>query len=66
MTTKFHDNKIREISKFYCHGISQEKQRFGTIFRNFSLSPTPPPPKKNTNFVNFVVSASLILNRKSP
>ena len=35
------DNQIRKLSKFYCHGISQEKQRFGTIFRKFSSSPTP-------------------------
>ena len=38
---KISDNKIRNISKFYCHGLSQEKQRFGTIFHEFSPSPTP-------------------------
>ena len=41
---KISDNKIRKISKFYCHGISKEKQRFGTIFRK--ISPPRPPPKR--------------------
>ena len=54
---KISDNKIRKISKFYCHGISQGKQRFWTIFRVFFPSPTQPPPKRN--FINIVVSASL-------
>ena len=34
MTTKGPDTKIRKKSRFYCHGISQEKQRFG----QFSVS----------------------------
>ena len=38
---KTSDNIIRKISKFYCHGISQEKECFWTIFRWFSPSPTP-------------------------
>ena len=38
---KISDNNIRNISEFYCHGVSQEKQRFGTIFRKCSPSPTP-------------------------
>ena len=33
-------NKISEFSKFYCHGISQKKQRFGAIFPLISSSPT--------------------------
>ena len=41
---KISDNKIRKISKFYCHGISQDKQRFGTIFRK--IPPPQPPPKR--------------------
>ena len=40
---KISENKICKISKFYCHGFSQEKQCFGTIFRKFS--PPQPPPK---------------------
>ena len=32
---------IRKNSKFHCHGISQEKERFWTIFRKCPPSPTP-------------------------
>ena len=38
---KISDNKIRKMSRFYCHRISQEKQRLGTIFHKISASPTP-------------------------
>ena len=38
---KISENKARKLSIFYCHGISQEKERFWTIIRKFSLSPTP-------------------------
>ena len=38
---KISDNKIRKISKFYCHEISQEKQRFGQFSINFPLPQTP-------------------------
>ena len=42
---KISDNKIRKMSKIYCHGISQEKkQRFWTIFRK--ISPPRPLPKR--------------------
>ena len=41
---KFSDNKNRKNYKFYCHGISQEKQRFRTIFRE--IPPPQPPPKR--------------------
>ena len=50
------DNKIRKISKFYCHGISQQNKRFWTIFHKFSPLPDP---LQNANFINIVVSASL-------
>ena len=50
MTTKYLTIKFRKISKFYCHGISQEKQCFWTIFRKISPSPTPPPPQ-NANVI---------------
>ena len=39
---KFSDNKIRKISKLYCHRTSLEKKRFWIIFRKFLL-PQPPP-----------------------
>ena len=56
---KISDNKIHKNSKFYCHGISQEKLRFGTMFCKFSASPTP----SKTRFVlcYILVSASLRL-----
>ena len=44
-------------SVFYCHGVCQEKQRFGTIF----LSAPNPPPSKNANFIFIVVSPSLTI-----
>ena len=47
----FSDNKIGKISKLYCHGISQEKQRFGTMFRKISL----PNPLQNAKCINIVV-----------
>ena len=42
MTTKFLDNKFA-LSKFYCRGVSHEKQCFG---RFSSLPPRPHPLKK--------------------
>ena len=38
---KISANKIREISKFDCHGISQEKTAFWDNFRKFFTLPNP-------------------------
>ena len=46
MTTKFFDNKICE-TKFYCRGVSHEKQRFG---RFSSLPPSHPPQNRKFCF----------------
>ena len=53
MTTKFLDNKIA-ISKFYCRGVSHEKQRIWPIL---SLPPKA-PPLNTANFIFIVVSLS--------
>ena len=58
MTTKFLDNKNVALSKFYCRGVSHEKQRFWMIFLS---APTAPPPLKSEIFIFIVVSPSLIL-----
>ena len=58
---KISDNKIRKISKIYCHGISQERGAFG----QFSVKFPPPQPLQNANFINIVVSASLIYRLKA-
>ena len=57
MTTKFSTIKFALLT-FYCHGVSQEKQRFGGRFS--SLAPRPPPPPKKNAFFSVVVSPSLI------
>ena len=57
MTTKHFSTIKCALSKCYCHGVSQEKQRFGTIFLS---APRSPPPQKGNFF--FVVSLSLHLS----
>ena len=52
------DNKIHKISKFYCHGISQEKKK-NSVLAQFSVRFPLPNPLQNANFINTVVSASL-------
>ena len=54
---KISENKIRKISKFYCHGIPKKNSVLGPFSVNFPL----PNPLQNANFVNIVVSASLIM-----
>ena len=49
------------LSKFYCRGVSHEKQRFRD---DFPLCPQlRPPPSKSENFILIVVSPSLTLSR---
>ena len=55
MTTKCLDNKKFALSKLYCRGVSDEKQRFG------QFSSLPPPPSKSEKFIIIVVSPSLSL-----
>ena len=57
MTTICPTIKFAHFSKFYCHAISHEKQPFWTIFPQFS---SLPDPLQNANFIDIVVSASLI------
>ena len=58
------DNKISRLSNLHfqnviCHGVSQEKQRFGTV--SLSAPKAPPDPSKTQILFNFfiVVSPSL-------
>ena len=56
MTTKFLTIKFAKFPKFYCHGISQEKQRLGTIFCKI---PPPRPPSKTQILLILSFRASL-------
>ena len=47
MTTNFSTIKFA-LSKFYCRGVSHEKQRFWTIL--LSAHKTPPPQKRKLCF----------------
>ena len=58
---KISDNKIRKISKLYCHGSSRKNSVFG----QFSVNFPSPTPFQNANFVNIVVSASLCFSYES-
>ena len=52
MTTKFLTMKFaKKNPNFIVIGISQEKQRLGTIFRRFSPSPNP---LQSANFINIL------------
>ena len=60
MTTKFLDNNIFKFSKFYCRGVSHEKQHFG----RFSSLPPRPPPRKKRKFYFYCRLAVSDSNRK--
>ena len=47
------DNKIRKLSKFSCHGISQEKQHFGTFSVKMVLLASGPFAWVFVTFVDF-------------
>ena len=47
MTTKFLDKIKFALSKFYCRGVSHEKQRFWTTFLS---APKAPPQKRKFDF----------------
>ena len=61
MTTKALNNKFA-LSNIDCHGVSQEKLRFWTIFLS---APSAPPPLRNANCISIVVLPSLIKLRST-